>query len=195
MFPEFIQSLCDPAAYPHATQDIRVLETHISWLLLTGEYAYKVKKPVDFGFLDFTSLDKRQHFCEEELRLNRRLAPDIYLEVVPITGTPAQARIGGEGEPFEYAVRMRQFDTRLRLDLLLQQKRFEPAWIDTLAEQIAHFHNAVPIVASDSPWASPRPSGKRCRTTSCTCATCCRIRKTGPRCRNCRSRPPSSSAT
>ncbi|GGO88545.1 hypothetical protein GCM10011348_44240 [Marinobacterium nitratireducens] len=155
MFPEFIQSLRDPAAYSHATGDIRVIETHISWLLLTGEYAYKVKKPVDFGFLDFTSLEKRQHFCEEELRLNRRLAPDIYLELVPITGTPSQPRMGGDGEAFEYAVRMRQFDTELRLDLLLQQKRFEPAWIDTLAEQIAAFHQQVPMVASDSPWGEP----------------------------------------
>ncbi|UTW10912.1 bifunctional aminoglycoside phosphotransferase/ATP-binding protein [Marinobacterium rhizophilum] len=155
MFPEFIQSLCDPAAYPHATKDIRVIETHISWLLLTGDYAYKVKKPVNFGFLDFTSLQKRQHFCEEELRLNRRQAPDLYLEVVAITGTAQQPVINGDDEAFEYAVRMHQFDTGLRLDLLLQQKRFEPDWIDTLAGQIAHFHSAVPMVASDSPWGEP----------------------------------------
>ena len=155
MFPEFIQALCDPAVYPHPTRDIRVIETQISWLLLTGDYAYKVKKPVDFGFLDFTSLKKRQHFCEEELRLNRRQAPDLYLDVVTITGNPQQPVINGEGEIFEYAVRMHQFDTELRLDLLLQKKRFEPDWIDTLAKQIAHFHTAVPIVASDSPWGEP----------------------------------------
>ncbi len=155
MFPEFIQSLCDPAAFPHPTRDIRVIETHISWIILTGDYAYKVKKPVDFGFLDFTSLKKRQHFCEEELRLNRRQAPDIYIDLVAITGSAQQPHIGGDGKPFEYAVRMRQFDTDQRLDLLLQKKRFDPNWIDALAGQIAHFHSAVPMVASDSPWGEP----------------------------------------
>ncbi|WP_370279151.1 AAA family ATPase [Pontibacterium sp.] len=147
-----IDTLRQAEAYPHPVSEIQVIETHISWLFLTGDYAYKVKKPVDFGFLDFTTLEKRKLFCEEELRLNQRLAPDIYESVVPICGTPAQPAIDGEGEPFEYAVRMRQFNPEQRLDLLLQAKRFEASWIDTLAEQIADFHDRIPRVAPDSPW-------------------------------------------
>ena len=83
-----IQALQNPALYDHPVQDFRVIETHISHVLLTGDYAYKIKKPVDFGFLDFSSLARRKHFCEEELRLNRRLADNLYLDVVAITGTP-----------------------------------------------------------------------------------------------------------
>jgi len=146
------------AAYPHPVSDIQVIETHISWLFLTGDYAYKVKKPVDFGFLDFTTLEKRKLFCEEELRLNQRLAPDIYDAVVPIYGPETSPQFGEAIDPeddrpvLEYAVRMRQFNPEQRLDLLLQAKRFEADWIDTLAEQIADFHNRIPRVAADSPW-------------------------------------------
>ena len=85
-YPELVSALRNPAAYDHPTNAIEIRETHISWILLTGPYAYKIKKPVDFGFLDFTTLDKRRRFCEEELRLNRRLAPNLYLAAVPIAG-------------------------------------------------------------------------------------------------------------
>ncbi len=149
-----LESLQNPAIYPHSVSEIEIIETHISWLILTGEYAYKIKKPVDFGFLNFTTLAKRQHFCEEELRLNQRLAPDIYLEVVALTGSedaPSISEKNTEGA-FEYAVKMHQFDPQQRLDLLLHNKRFEAGWIDMLAEQIAAFHHQVPIVAQDSPW-------------------------------------------
>ncbi len=104
-----IRALHDPACYDHPAGPVRVVETHISWVLLTGEFAYKIKKPLDLGFLDFSSLDKRLHACCDEVQLNRRLAPDIYLDVVPITGSPAAPRINGSGETFEYAVKMRQF--------------------------------------------------------------------------------------
>jgi aminoglycoside phosphotransferase family enzyme/predicted kinase len=147
-----IDSLKNPEFFPHPVEQIEVIETHISWLILTGKYAYKIKKPVDFGFLDFTTLTKRQHCCEEELRLNQRLAPDIYLEVVAIGGTPEQPVLGAEEAIFEYAVKMTQFNPQQRLDLLLHNKRFDPNWIDLLAEQIAEFHSRVPIVANDSPW-------------------------------------------
>lgn len=154
-----IETLSKAEAYPHPVTQIQVIETHISWLFLTGDYAYKVKKPVDFGFLDFTTLEKRRFCCEEELRLNQRLAPDIYDAVVPILGTVEQPQMGeadsDSGAAFEYAVRMRQFDPEQRLDLLLQAKRFEPLWIDMLAEQIADFHDRIPRVAPDSPWGEP----------------------------------------
>ena len=81
-----VESLREPSAYLHPVEHIQVLETHISWVILTGPFAYKIKKPLDLGFLDYTTLQRREFFCHEELRLNRRLAPEIYLEVVPITG-------------------------------------------------------------------------------------------------------------
>ena len=83
-----IEQLCRPAAFDHATDGFTLRETHISWVILCGEYAYKLKKPVNFGFLDFSTLEQRLHYCEEELRLNRRFSPELYLDVVPVTGSP-----------------------------------------------------------------------------------------------------------
>ena len=98
---ELIRNLHAPACYDHPIHSVQVIETHISWILLTGDYAYKIKKPLDLGFLDFSTLDKRLAACQEEVRLNRRLAPDIYIGVVPITGTPEAPRVNGAGEAFE----------------------------------------------------------------------------------------------
>ena len=91
--PPLFAALSNPACYPHPVSGVRVLETHISWILLTGEYAYKIKKPVYLGFLDFSTLGLRRHYCEEELRLNRRLAPELYLELVEIRGAPRAPRV------------------------------------------------------------------------------------------------------
>src|SRR5499427_9626225 len=104
--PSLVAALARPDAYDHDVASVRVAETHISWVFLTGEYAYKVKKPVKFPFLDFTSLERRRHFCEEELRLNQRLAPQLYLSVVPIGGDEQAPRVGVE-PAIEYAVKMR----------------------------------------------------------------------------------------
>ena len=92
-----ILALQDPALYDHPVKEFQVLETHISWVILTGDVAYKIKKPMDFGFLDFSTLERRKHFCEEELRLNRRLAQNLYLDVVPITGSAGNPELGGQG--------------------------------------------------------------------------------------------------
>src|SRR5690606_1039552 len=100
-----IEALLDPRCYPHPVDSVRLMETHISWLLLTGAYAYKIKKPVSLDFLDFSTLERRRHYCEEELRLNRRFAPRLYLDVVPISDGPAHPRMEGTGEPVEYAVK------------------------------------------------------------------------------------------
>ena len=89
--------LCRPDAFAHPADDLQLRETHISWVILAGNYAYKIKKPVDFGFLDFSSLERRRHFCERELELNSRFAPELYLAVVPITETGAGPVIGGKG--------------------------------------------------------------------------------------------------
>jgi aminoglycoside phosphotransferase family enzyme/predicted kinase len=141
--PTLIAALRRPDAYPHAVGPVRVAETHISWVLLTGDFAYKIKKPVDFGFLDFSTLAQRRFCCGEELRLNRRLAPDLYLEVVPITGEPARPRIGGAGAAFEYAVKMRQFDGDSLFDRLAREGRLLPEHLERLAETVAAFHQAA----------------------------------------------------
>jgi len=134
---------------------VEVVETHISWVLLAGDFAYKLKKPVDFGFLDFSSLAARRHFCDEELRLNRRLAPQLYLDVVAITGTPQAPRVSGGGEPIEYAVRMRRFRRDDELDALAARGALRTAHVDALAARIARFHDEAPAAPPDGPWGTP----------------------------------------
>src|SRR5215475_506624 len=101
-----IAGLSQPGAYPIVPPSVEVHQTHISLVFLAGEFAYKVKKPVNFGFLDFSTLDKRRQFCNEEVRLNRRLAPTVYLGVVPVTERGGRLRFEGEGEPVEWALKM-----------------------------------------------------------------------------------------
>ena len=133
------------------------METHISHVLLTGEFAYKLKKPLNLGFLDFSSLDKRLHACEEEVRLNRRLAPAIYLGVVPITGSPATPRINGTGAPFEYAVKMRQFPPDATLDRLDEDGQLTARHVEAIAATIARFHlGNCARAGADSPWGDPQ---------------------------------------
>ena len=141
---ELIHALQDPACYGHPCGDVEVLETHLSWVLLTGSFAYKIKKPVNLGFVDFTTLDRRRHFCEEELRLNRRLAPQLYLEVVAITGHPDAPQVGGAGPAIEYAVRMVQFPQEQLAARQLAEGRLEDRHLDTLAHDIAAFHDHIP---------------------------------------------------
>ena len=96
--PALIQAMLGPDFYPHPTRGIELIQTHISWVITTGDFAYKVKKPVNFGFLDFTTLARRKYFCEQELRLNRRLSPELYLEVLPIARQGGSFRLGSGGE-------------------------------------------------------------------------------------------------
>ncbi len=152
----FIHSLLTPDCYDHPTDTIRVIETHISWVLLTGDYAYKIKKPLDLGFLDFSTLAKRLAACREEVRLNRRLAPDIYIGVVPITGTPGAPRMNGSGEAFEYAVKMRQFPAEATLDRLDVEGGLTARHIVSIAATLARFHlEGCAIAEGDSPWGTP----------------------------------------
>lgn len=136
--------MMDAAAYDHEVEALELIETHISWVVLAGEYAYKIKKPVDFGFLDFSSLDKREHCCREELRLNRRLASDIYLDVVAIAECDGRLHIDGEGKVIEYAVKMRRFPQQAQLDRVLQQDAQNLEHIEATAELIADFHLSLP---------------------------------------------------
>ena len=132
-----------------------MVETHISWVLLTGSYAYKIKKPVNLGFLDFSTLELRHAACLEELRLNRRCAPDLYLDVVPICGRAGNAAIGGSGPVIEYAVKMREFPQAAQSDRLLATGELEPADIEALAVSVAEFHQAAPREAPDGAYSLP----------------------------------------
>ena len=137
---DLIEGLLNPCAYPHEVGEVQLVETHISWVFLTGDYAYKVKKPVDFGFLNFTTLAKRRHFCEEEIRLNRSWAPDLYLDVVPISLINGKPRVGDGGEPVEYSIRMRQFAYDMRLDRQLAIGALAIDDMHELAAEIARQH-------------------------------------------------------
>jgi hypothetical protein len=129
---------------------VETIETHISTVLLAGAYAYKLKKPVDLGFLDFTTLDARRRYCEQELRLNRRTAPQLYLDVVAVTGTVDAPRLGGAGEPIDWVVRMRRFAADDLLDARARAGTLDAACIDRLAAAIAAFHMDAPRVDAAS---------------------------------------------
>ncbi|WP_277372756.1 bifunctional aminoglycoside phosphotransferase/ATP-binding protein [Pseudomonas sp. AA-38] len=155
MSQSLIAALQNPALYPHPVEEFRVIETHISWVLLTGPYAYKIKKPVNFGFLDFTELSARQHFCAEELRLNQRLTQGLYLEVLSINGSEQAPTLGGEGPAIEYALKMRQFPQSQLLSAIQERGELDERHIDALASQIARFHLSAPQVAQDHPLGTP----------------------------------------
>jgi aminoglycoside phosphotransferase family enzyme/predicted kinase len=142
-----------------------VIQTHISFVILTQDYAYKLKKPVDLGFLDFSSLAKRKHYCERELLLNRRTAPQLYLDVVAVTGSPEQPELGGDGEAIEYAVRMRRFPDSAILDRVLARGELSPATINSLADGIARFHASAEVAGPDSPFGKPADIEARIRDT------------------------------
>ncbi len=135
-----IAALQNPEVYDHPVGEISVLETHISWVILTGEFAYKIKKAVDFGFLDFSTLAKRHHYCQEELRLNRRFAPDLYLDVIGICETAGRPELQGPGEPIEYAVRMRQFPQQDLLSNVVTRHGLETSHIDEIVGLVASLH-------------------------------------------------------
>lgn len=155
MSQPLITALQNPALFPHPVEAFHVIETHISWVLLTGPYAYKIKKPVNFGFLDFTSLEARKHFCEEERRLNQRLTSDLYLEVLPLTGSLEAPQLGGDGPVVEYLLKMRQFPQTQLLDAIQARGELNAGHIEALAQQIAHFHQTTPAVPADHPLCSP----------------------------------------
>lgn len=150
-----VQALLDPARYPHPAAGVEHLETHISHLLLAGDYAYKIKKPLDLGFLDFTTLARRERACREELRLNRRTAPELYLDCLPIAGTPAAPVPGGDGPVLEWAVRMRRFAQDDLLDRRLAAGRVTAAELDALGRMLAGFHAAAASAGADSRHGDP----------------------------------------
>lgn len=137
---KLIEGLQSAQCYPHKTGKIKVIETHISWVLLTGEYAYKIKKSVNFGFLDFSSLEKRKFYCDEELRLNKRFSSLVYLDVVPITENGNLFSISGAGKILEYAVLMRQFPGERLLSDLAKSGKLDTANVYEIAVSLSRFH-------------------------------------------------------
>jgi len=136
-----IEQMLDPQTYPEPTKTVLHLQTHISHLFLTDLHVYKIKKPVDFGFLDFTTLEKRRFYCYEELRLNRRLSPDIYLGVVELRDAGSGVvRFGGDGQLIEYAVKMVRMPEERMMSRLLQLGQVSMADIDAIAAKVACFH-------------------------------------------------------
>lgn len=137
-----IQELLQSGCFPGRKSPVELTETHISWVLLTPDFAYKIKKPVDFGFLDFSTFERRQHFCQEELRLNQRLAPEVYLAVIPVSEEAGTLCIGAENptEIVDFAVQMKRLDNRYEMDRLLLNNAVSAADMAPLAVLLANFH-------------------------------------------------------
>ncbi len=155
MSRHLIEALLNPDCFPHPVKTISVAETHISWVILTGPYAYKIKKPVNFGFVNFSTLARRKWFCTEEVRLNRRLAPDLYLGVIPITGSPLVPQLGGEGTPIEFAVKMKQFSPNQELTQILSDPGNHREVVTQLAHIIADFHGRVDRAPAGTNFGTP----------------------------------------
>ena len=135
-----VRALRESRAYPHKTKKIELVQTQMSFIFLTGEYVYKIKKPVNLGYLDYTTLEKRHYFCRQELELNRRLCPSAYLAVVPIVEEKGQLRIEGRGKATEYAVKMKQLPHDRMMDVLLPQGQITMEMVARVAERLVAFH-------------------------------------------------------
>jgi aminoglycoside phosphotransferase family enzyme/predicted kinase len=138
-----IAGLADPAAYPHPVDDVAVRQTHISIVFLAGPFAYKLKKPVRLGFLDFSTPERRRHFCEEEVRLNRRLAPHVYLGVEPVTEQDGRLRLGGSGHPIDWAVKMVRLADGASLLDRLRRNEVHLEDVRRVARFLAEFHRTA----------------------------------------------------
>ena len=161
--PPLITALLDPARYPHPVERVELVQTHGAWVLLAGEFAYKIKKPVRFAFMDFGTLGARRHACETEIRVNRRFqshdkpATQLYLSVLPIVGTPEDPHwgdAGGDGgrQAFEYAVQMRRFDEAARLDHLCARGALTAEHVGGLARRMAAFQARSAVAGKAQPW-------------------------------------------
>lgn len=156
--PPLIAALLEPARYPEPAAGVELVETHASWVLLAGDFAYKIKKPIKLPFLDYSSLARRRHFCEEELRLNRRFAPGLYLGLVEISGTTEQPQLGAPGletgKAIEYALKMQRFDEAGRLDHLCSRGELTPEHIAQLVQAVVSLHRSAAVAPEAAPFGS-----------------------------------------
>jgi len=141
--PDVIQVLLDPGIYPEPPEHIELVQTQMSFVILAGDMVYKVKKPVNLGYLDYTTLERRLHYCRQEVSLNRRLCPDAYLGVVPITSQAGAIRLDGTGDTIEYAVKMRHLPADAMLDSLLLRKQVSPEMLSGVAAKLTGFHRSA----------------------------------------------------
>lgn len=162
MTSEQIRSIAENGRFPGPKAPVEWLETHISWVILTPAFAFKIKKPVQFPFLDFSTPENREFYCREELRLNRRLAPEMYLEVLPVYldqgGQPVICLAGGGGTPLDHAVSMKRMDNKRQMDLLLRRNAATAEDMEALAEILARFHRSVVLKSGEAPY---RPGDNR----------------------------------
>ena len=148
--PELVQALLKPKAYPDAPQQVELVQTQMSFVFLTDKYVYKVKKPVNLGYLDYTTLEKRLFYCQREIELNRRLCPDTYLDVVLVTRDKGNILVEGQGKVLEYAVKMRRLPQEAMMDVLLTQNRVSPEMVSGVAQIVAQFHRKAETNAAIS---------------------------------------------
>lgn len=153
---ELIELLSNPLIYPDNPEQIEISQTQMSIVFLTGNYAYKIKKPVDLGYLDYTTLEKRRYFCLQELELNRRLSPDVYLQTVAITENDGGVCFGGEGTVIEYAVKMKQLPRDRTMDMLLPQDKVSVAMVEQVARILADFHKRAATDEHISTYGAPQ---------------------------------------
>jgi uncharacterized protein len=148
--PPLIRALLDPSVYPHPVPRVELVQTHISYVLLAGDYVYKIKKPVNFGFLDYSTLTKRRYYCGQEVRLNSRLCPDTYLGVVAIRGENGNVSFAGRGRILEYAVKMRRLPEERMMNRLLEKDAIAAGMIRAVAERLAAFHRTAETSERDA---------------------------------------------
>ena len=152
--PPLLQALLDPRRYPQGVDHVALMQTHISWVLLAGDFAYKIKKPIKLSFLDFSTLALRHRYCLDELRLNRRFAPDLYLDVVGIFNTPQDPQWQGSGAPIEYAVKMHRFEESGRLDHVCTRGELRAQHLSALADAVVTMHQRAAIAPAGSHFGS-----------------------------------------
>jgi aminoglycoside phosphotransferase family enzyme len=153
--PKLVQALLDPKIYPDPTQGVELVQTQMSFVFLAGDYVYKVKKSVNLGYLDYTTLDKRRFYCRREVELNQRLCPDAYLGVVTIIEHGGCFSLVGQGETKEYTVKMRRLPQEAMMDAMLAKDKVSPAMLAGVAEKLAEFHEKAETNASISAFGDP----------------------------------------
>lgn len=147
-----IEAFKNPAVYPHAIERLEIITTHISWVILTGTYAYKIKRPVKYSFVDYSSLENRKAYCEKEFAFNQSLASKVYKAVLPIRQTANGPSLLGDGPIIDYALQMLEFPQDKLLSTVIKQNEITASMIDDIATQVAYFHQSAPVAALDTPY-------------------------------------------
>ena len=141
-----IEQLISNGEFPEQTENRKLVQTHASWVILCDKFVYKIKKPIQYSFLNFSTQKLRKHFCIREVELNRRLTPNVYIGVVAITQQTGSVNVGGEGEVIDHAVKMHKLPSEKQMDILLTKNKVSENDIENLAEKIASFHKETSII-------------------------------------------------